>query len=278
MAVARAHGAATIINAMACGRGAAFGIDLHIEAEATLGGSGIEAKIQGERGDTKLIEACAKNTLAYINMETGAKVETRGNIPIARGLKSSSVAANAVILALLKEAGKKISDEEFLRLAVKSAKDAGVTITGALDDAAASYYGGVVVTDNDKGEIVFREDFPELDVVIYYPNKKSYSAKVDMERIREIKDEVSLAWRLAKNRQYYTAMVVNSLLYCKVLGIDPQPAYSAIKSGALAAGLSGKGPAFVALCDDEFADAVADEWKNLEGTVLRAKTTNRRSE
>ncbi len=278
MALARAHGAATIVNAMAGGRGAAFGIDLYTEAEVKLGGSGIEARIDGECENTSLIEACVKNTLSYIGMDTGARIETRSNIPIARGLKSSSVAANAAILATLKGAGKKIPDEEFLKLAVKSAKDAGVTITGALDDAAASYYGGVVVTDNEKGEVVLREEFPELDVVIYYPDKKSYSSKVDMEKISAIRNEVSLAWRLAKNKQYYTALVVNGLLYCKALGIDPQPAYSAIKAGALSAGLSGKGPAFVALCDNEFADAVAEEWKNLEGTVLRTKTTNRRSE
>jgi len=278
MATARAHGAATIVNAMACGRGAAFGIDLYTEAEVTLVGAGIDARIAGECENTSLIEACVKNTLAHIGMDTGARVDTKSNIPIARGLKSSSVAANAVILATLKATGKKIPDDEFLRLAVKSAKDAGVTITGALDDAAASYFGGVVVTDNEKGDVLFHEDFPELDVVVYYPDKKSYSAKVDMEKISAIRDEASIAWRLAKSKQYYTALVVNGLLYCKALGIDPQPAYLAIKAGALSAGLSGKGPAFVALCGGEAAGAVKEEWAELGGMLLQTRTTNRRSE
>ena len=84
----------------------------------------------------------------------GAKIKTCSNIPIAKGLKSSSAAANAAALAATAALGKTLDDLELVKLGVDAAFDAKVTVTGAFDDACASYFGGVVVTDNLKREIV----------------------------------------------------------------------------------------------------------------------------
>ena len=80
----------------------------------------------------------------------GAKIKTWSNIPIAKGLKSSSAAANAVALATTAALGKTLDDLEIVNLGVDAAFDAKVTVTGAFDDACASYFGGVVITDNLK--------------------------------------------------------------------------------------------------------------------------------
>ena len=103
------HGAGTIVNAIATGRGAAFGVDLRTEAEVELDSSGIiDVRIEGFEGEgTELAERCVRNVLAKMAKEEGygAKVTTRSQIPISRGLKSSSAAANAIVLATLDALG-----------------------------------------------------------------------------------------------------------------------------------------------------------------------------
>ncbi len=50
-----------------------------------------------------------------------------------------------------------MNDLEIVNLAIDSSLEAGVTITGAFDDATASYFGGVTVTDNINREIIIKE-------------------------------------------------------------------------------------------------------------------------
>ena len=102
---ATAYGAVTIINAISCGLGATLGIDLKTEATVKLTDN--PGKIIGKiypdiEENTILIQKVIEIGLRHFNLNQkyGAIVETKSNIPIARGLKSSSVAANAITLAL----------------------------------------------------------------------------------------------------------------------------------------------------------------------------------
>ena len=51
-------------------------------------------------------------------------------------------------LATIAALGKTLDDLELVKLGVDAAFDAKVTVTGAFDDACASYFGGAVITDN----------------------------------------------------------------------------------------------------------------------------------
>ena len=100
-ASALAHGAATIVNAIALGEGAAFGVDLWTKAEVRLTDEPqiITGEITSDPAEsTVLIEETVLRVLQHFSVENrfGAKVKTWSNIPVARGLKSSSAAANAV--------------------------------------------------------------------------------------------------------------------------------------------------------------------------------------
>src|SRR3990170_3892293 len=142
---AYAYGAGTIINAIATWKGAAFGIDLKTEAEVVLTDS---KKIQGymeEGGDTTLIERCIDLTLLRFGSSSGAKVATKSEIPIASGLKSSSAAANAAVLATVDALDEELEPMEAIKIGIQAALDAKVTITGAFDDACASMLGGFVI-------------------------------------------------------------------------------------------------------------------------------------
>ena len=158
-AMAIAHGAATIVNAIALGKGAAFGVDLWTKAEVKLTDEPhvFKAEITSDpKESTVLIEKTVSRVLQKFSLDNsfGAKVKTWSNIPIAKGLKSSSAAANAVALATIAALGKTLDDLEIVNLGVDAAFDAKVTVTGAFDDACASYFGGVVITDNLNREIV----------------------------------------------------------------------------------------------------------------------------
>ena len=52
-------------------------------------------------------------------------------------------------------------------MAIDASLEAGVTITGSFDDATASYFGGVVVTDNKNREFIIKEKMDD------YPDRKS---------------------------------------------------------------------------------------------------------
>ncbi len=104
-----AFGAGTIINAIATWKGAAFGIDLKTFAEVKL--SEGELVITGSieempEGDTRLIEHCVELVLERFGLELGGTIRTGSEIPLAGGLKSSSAAANASVLATLRLSGR----------------------------------------------------------------------------------------------------------------------------------------------------------------------------
>lgn len=273
---ALAHGAVTIVNAISCGYGAALGIDLWTEAKVTLNENVgvIEGRILNDPSESNvLIEKAVSHVLKHFKLEDkyGAYVETRSNIPIAKGLKSSSVASNAIALATLSALNKTLDDLTVINLGVEASFEAGVTVTGAFDDASASYFGNLVVTDNIKRTILKIFNPEEYNVLILIPEEKYYTGKSDVERMRLIGREVKALHDLALRGEYWTAMTLNGILYSSILGFDVEPTIKALENGAIAAGLSGKGPAVAALVPDESIDDVLDAWGEFEGEVIKAR-------
>lgn len=282
-AKAVSYGAATIVNAIATGEGAAFGVDLWTKAEVKLTNEPgiIKGEILSEPSEsTILIEKTVKRVLAYFKSEEvyGAEVKTWSNIPIAKGLKSSSAAANAISLATVAALGKTLDDLTIVNLGVDAALDAKVTITGAFDDACASYFGGIVVTDNTKRQIVKRLKAPEnLHVLFYAPKEKAYTVNTNVNRARALAPLVRIAYREALNGNFWTALSLNGLIYSSALGYDPTIAIDAIRAGALAAGLCGKGPAVSIVVHEENIDRVKQVLEAYEGTIIHAKVNNQKS-
>jgi len=118
-----AHGAITVINAISCGFGAALGVGLKTEAAVRLTNEPgmIKGRILSDpKENTTLIEKVVPRVLGHFDVQDdyGALVETSSNIPIARGLKSSSVAANAIALATVSALGMSIDDLAAVNLGV----------------------------------------------------------------------------------------------------------------------------------------------------------------
>ena len=272
-----AYGAVTIVNAISCGLGAALSISLKTEAKVKLTSEPrrIEGKILSDPSEsTILIEKTVKRVLKHFGLEDqyGAYVETQSDIPIARGLKSSSAAANAIALATVSALGEEIDDLTVVNLGIDASIDAGVTITGAFDDACASYFGNVVITDNYERKIL-RQFQPEGDyiILIHVPSEKAYTSKSDVGRMKIIADEVRAVHRMALMGDYWQAMTLNGLLYSAVLGYNMNIALDALAEGAIAAGLSGKGPAVAAVIPRDYAINVKNVWRKYEGEIIEAQ-------
>jgi shikimate kinase len=270
-----AYGAVTIVNALATGKGAAFGIDLWTKARVELTNDGkLETTILNDKDEsTLLVEKCARAVLNRFGDQTlGARIQTESNIPIARGLKSSSVAGNAVILATLTALKKRMDPNDILNLVVDASLEAKVSITGAFDDASASLFGNVVVTDNVARKVLRTFPIEEYCVLLLVPPTKTYTIGVDMPRIKTLAKQVDIAHKEALNGNYWSAMTLNGLIYSQVLRLPADVIIESLEAGALAAGISGKGPAYAFVVKEEFEDQVLSILREHEGQVQVSKT------
>lgn len=271
------HGAATIINGIALGKGAAFGIGLKTSAKVKLTDEPdvFKVTIEGDESeDQSLAICCVKEVLKKFGKESdyGAKIRTSSNIPISRGLKSSSAAANAIVLAIYNALGEEYSDMEVINLGIDAALTAKVSITGAFDDACAAYFGNVVVTDNIKREILRQYSIRErCEVIIHVPKEKIKKTEVDIDRLTGIKDEIKIAHDLALNKNYIEALRINGLTYGIAMGLNTEIATKALAAGAITAGISGTGPATVILVEpnkkDDIISVLGDKNKIICTTI-----------
>ncbi len=273
-ATAITHGAATIINAIALGKGAAFGVDLWTKAEVKLTDEPHVFKTEitsDPKESTVLAEKAVSRVLQKFCLDKsfGANIKTWSNIPAAKGLKSSSAAANAVALASTAALGETLDDLEIVNLGVEAAFDAKVTITGAFDDACASYFGGLVITDNLKRKVVKRLTLTEDLVLLFHlPPEKAYTANSNVARLQTIKPLVEIAYKEALEGKVWQALTLNGLIYSSASGYNPSIALDALAAGAIAAGLCGKGPAVTAVTFKDNVDSVRASLQNYSGEIL----------
>ncbi len=282
-AEALSHGAITIVNAMATGQGAALGVDLWTRATVTLTnkpGTFVARNLTDPREDNVLPEIAARHVFARFGADKqfGAMIETESNIPIAVGLKSSSAASNAVTLASLRVLGRKSTDLEAVRLGVQASLRAGVTLTGAFDDACGCYFGGIVITDNVKRRILkqFRPT-DGLRVLIHVPKKRTYTRDLNLQSFRTIRASIRAAHRGALRGDYWNSMTLNGLLYSIALKYDTTVTTAALASGAIAAGLTGKGPAVAAIVPESMKGDVRAAWRRIKGRVIETSFNFRKA-
>jgi shikimate kinase len=222
-----------------------------------------------------LAERCVRGVFEHFGTsKLGAKVETNSNIPIARGLKSSSVAGNAIVLATLAALHKRLKPDDILELVVNASLQAKVSVTGAFDDAAASLYGNVVVTDNMTRTVLRTFPVEDHNVLLLVPPQKAYTADADLRQIKTVAKQVEIAHEQALAGKYWDAMTLNGLIYSHVLKLPADVIVESLAAGALAAGISGKGPSYAFVVEEQFKDPVLDVLKRHKGAVIFSKTRN----
>lgn len=277
----RSPGSATIINAIATGFGSAFGIGLDIKCEAKTTNNSISCA-NDVGADDSLMKLCVEKVFRHYSIdenEFGIDLKTHSTLPMASGLSSSSASSNAIVKVVSSIVSEEfnldpLSDLEVINMAIDASLDAGVTITGSFDDATASYFGGVVVTDNRNREFIIQEKMQDYPILVYMPNFHSKSGDSNPERMKLLAPLVETAFGFARQKDYFKALNLNGLIYSATLGFDSTIAIDALEAGAIASGLSGTGSSFVAIVSDDSIDDVKQAWQKYEGNVLETRVDN----
>ena len=268
------HGAISIVNAVATGYGSAMGISLNVKVEIiSKKGSGL---IFQKGGGSLMIKKIIYDVLQskYIN-NTQLLINIKSEVPSGMGLKSSSAVSNAVALACISLTNKEINDESVLNSAIDASLYAKTTITGAYDDSTACYYGGFVTTDNYKRKIWKRENSPSgISAVIFLPNNKK---RGDVTRLKLLSDIYLEAFQLAYSGQYWKAMTLNGVLTSALLSNSYTITRMCLENGALAASISGNGPAIAAVVRESGVQKIKSVLSNLDGRVIISRTNNQKA-
>jgi shikimate kinase len=275
-AIAIVHGAISIVNAIATGKGSALGISLKVTVEVELQkGQGLRF-ITGRNGD-RLIRNIVQNTMPKEIIENNMiSIRVDSEIPIGYGLKSSSAVSNAVALACSQMArDEDINDYTILEVAARSSLEAKVSLTGAYDDATACYFGGFTVTDNYFRRLIRKERAPEnLYAIIILP---SNTPRGDVRKLRNLSDFFIDAFSFAESGQYWKAMKLNGVLASAALSSSYSPVMAAMEHGALSASISGNGPSIAAVGYEDSIEAIVAALSKFEGRIIVSKVNNEKA-
>jgi shikimate kinase len=294
------NSAITVVSAFASGKGAAIGIGIPCEVIAELkerknGDKSSDLKIVGTISDPhKLVHMSAIDSIDYLRVSIPKShqlvISIDSKIPVAVGLKSSSAVSVAVVKAifgLYSENQEADRSQEILRLSCKASIRSGASLTGAFDDAAAGFLGGLVFSDNIKFKLLGQEnvkkDIGSIVKILVPEREKKLTSSLDLSAYQEYKKMSLEAFRFAVDGVLAQGMLLNSIIHSLVHHYSLRPVVSSISEGATAAGISGKGPAVAAICrNSKTSDRVARRWleenencKVITSSVIQPKITKR---
>lgn len=269
--IGQSHGAITVINAMPCGIGSTIGVSLETRATFSQSGDGRKVNIVNDPTENdSMARICVRRAYETAGIEEPDDwtLETDSQIPVSRGLKSSSTACNAILRAVFAELDREMDPIMLIKLGVECAREAKVTITGSFDDACGSGLGGLVMTDNTSDSIIAHSDINDCDVIIHVPHYKIPKKGLDLDALHSVAPEIRMAIGLVMKKPF-EAMTINGRLISRVSGVDNSIAEKAVSMGALGAGMSGSGPAIaIVVPKGEGESFAADLGCDPEDTIL----------
>ncbi|MBO3801618.1 MAG: shikimate kinase [Thermoproteota archaeon] len=247
-----AYGGVSVVNAIPSFYGSTMAINLKATAYVKEGSGEHSSKLE-------------RTILNYFYKNYNIprlKVTIDSQIPQRSGLKSSSAVSVALISAIARKFKIKV---DVPKLSAYISIKAGVSITGAFDDATAAYYGGITFTDNRKRKLLKITNLLEDLILLILP--KSNRPAVNLSAFRKHELMFVEFFRLALSGDIITAMKLNGIAVAEILGYDKTPIKRALRKGALAAGISGNGPSVFALCKPGEEGPVLDELSKF-GNIL----------
>jgi shikimate kinase len=261
MGVGTTWGAITFVNALSTGIGSAAAIKMPVRAELSARrlGTGSVALAMDPASDSPLTRSAlaATKALWFADQPTELRLSIRSSIPPARGLKSSSAVAAAIVLAGADASGAEVDAESVARTTAEITRHSGLSATGAFDDALACIEGGAVVTDNRTQAVLRRGTLPpEWRVVLWIPPARHAPSPTWASRFESERSFGRPAVEAAEQGRWLDALTANSELVERVMGYEYGPLRQEIlRRGALGAGVSGMGPTLAAIAR---ADSVAE--------------------
>ena len=252
----RATGAITFLNALTTGVGAAAGIQLGVTASLDLSpGRGASEFSIAPEADTPLVRASLEAALrqwAPARSFRGS-LAVRSEIPLAKGLKSSSAVSGAVARSVASALQVFATNEEIGRLSADVSQSIGLSATGAFDDALAALEPGAHVTQNAQRRRLRTDAIdPAWQVILWIPRTPHLPSPTYREAFRRLAQEGRNAEAAARAGDMLSAMRLNTEIVERALGYP----YAELRArmadrGALGAGVSGNGPTLAAIAPPE---------------------------
>lgn len=270
-AKATVHGAVSVVNAIATGKGATLGISLSTTATVTASsGQGISIK-SGQ--SSRLLAMTVQNMVRAADLARNhISISISSQLPTGCGLKSSSATSTAVAMACATLFEPDASEKRILSAGVDASIRSGISITGAFDDACGCFYGGFNVTNNTKVSLVARHRAPSsLVSIIHVPvNRRRRNVRL----LRNMSGTLERAWRLASDGRFWDAMTLNGLAISHILGPKATLLDSLYRGGALAASMSGNGPSVAAIVRSGGEREIKNIFTSLGGHVIVSPINN----
>jgi shikimate kinase len=261
--VGRSSAAISVLNAIPTGIGCAHGVRLYTAVTVELEErDATRVEVEPASSATPVVVGALAGALAHFRpgLHFSAHLQVDSEIPVAKGLKSSSAVATATIQAVAKALDREPPAVEVAAWAAQVSRAAGVSATGAFDDALAGLVPGFVLTDNRTGHLLSRRPSdPAWTAVLHVPQNSHPPSPSFQAAFRQSKAEGDAAAEAARLGAWADAMDRNTRLVERVMGYDYQELRAATRAaGAVASSVSGLGPAFVSLVPRSHAAAVLD--------------------
>lgn len=242
--------AITLINAIAWGVGATFGIRANIEVTIEkCDGKLIEINPEGNSPD--LVNACIRQIERnYIHNVDNIKITTQSDLPSQRGMKTSSGIAAATIAALSDFYDLKLNREVIIEQSALASIKSKASITGAVDDAYSAYSGGGHLTRNGKFYMLKEFEVPVgFEVFLLIPDEKL--PKQEIGNLREqISNKVMYeARRELEKGNWERTIEINTSQYAPLLLKTPEIINELRIATESIVGLNGAGPSLFVITE-----------------------------
>ena len=249
----QAHGACSLLHAAGTGYGASIALDLPIIVKALDRPS----KRQLEDSDDVLpavVDAWVSNGLALPEGLEANDIHwaVASKIPQNRGLKSSAALSVAGIKALCEATNTDLSEFEIVSLSSQAQMNAGVSITGSIDDSWACLTKGwrlinANAEDIESGVVMSGPGPNPDDWIVLIAARDERKARPELENFAPLFQEFEKALIALQQGELLNCLTINGRAVCSVTN-DLQGrkiANDAFINGARASGVTGSGPAVV---------------------------------
>tara|TARA_B100000945_G_scaffold227112_1_gene183772 strand:+ start:787 stop:1686 length:900 start_codon:yes stop_codon:yes gene_type:complete len=249
----QAHGACSLLHAAGTGYGASLSLDLPVIVKALDKPSKRQLNDPDNLLDS-VVETWIGNDLP---LPEGLEMQdvhwaVASKIPPNRGLKSSAAVSIAAIKALCEATGAELEDAEIVSLSSQSQINAGVSITGSIDDSWACLTKGWKLIDANAEDIasgvVMEGPGPNPDDwTVLIVTRDARTSRPQLEDFVPMYQEFEKALIALQQGEVFNCLTMNGRAVCSVTN-DIQGrkiSNDAFINGARASGMTGSGPAVI---------------------------------
>ena len=273
LAEAESNAAISILHAVGLETGCSVGINLKASVKLVSEPQKIDSDYHGL---FQSIEIVWKENGFPLPEKYGWQVSSE--IPIGQGLKSSSAISCAAIKALNQATWAGLNDTEIVNLAVSSQRKSGCTITGSLDDTWASISSGWKLVDPNKPaqESILLEGKIEDEIIIFLILRGRRKKEVNIDNFKKQSRFFERALNSLSNDSIFQAISTNGMAVAAATDDDEavRICNKLIARGAIAAGITGSGPAISVISFVQDSEVIRQSLNDLEYEIVETIFSN----